>query len=145
VRTPKGPLPGGPLTESPQRYFNRATSAPGSAPYFDHYSRHPPAAIPDDATIEADPAASINQAGNVGYKVPTNPTVVIRTIGGDPIMGVPVRFAIGMGQGRIASASVLTGVNGEATAGAWHLDSPGEHSLQAVAGPLALRFTATAS
>jgi hypothetical protein len=144
LRTPKGPLPGSPLTESPKSYSDRAISAPGSAPYFDRYNKQRPASVPDDATIAALPATAVDQKGSVGAAVKSNPTVVVRNGSGTPIEGVEVRFAINLGQSTIGSAAALTDGSGQASAGAWTLKSPGSHSLQALAGPLTLRFTATA-
>ena len=145
LRTPKGPLPASPLTESPSRYCDRAKAAPGSAPYFDQYNKQRPAGIPDDATIAAVPPTATDQKTTAGSKVGTDPVVVIQTNGGLPLEGVPVRFVICLGQATIATAVALTGANGRASAGEWKPNSKGNHALQATAGPLALMFKATAT
>jgi hypothetical protein len=143
LRTPTGPLPGTQLTESPKSYSDRAVKAPGTAAYFDKYTKQRPATVPDDATIEAVPAGAVSQSTKAGTAVKDPPKVRITDRRGTPIAGVAVRFAIITGASTVASQAALTDAKGEASAGGWTLTSAGTHSLQALAGPLFLTFDAT--
>jgi Bacterial Ig domain/Bacterial Ig-like domain (group 1) len=95
------------------------------------------------------PAASISiQAGNnqtaqVGTTLPTDPAVIIRDSGGNPVGGVDVTFAIASGGGSVSPTPVTTGSNGIAATN-WTLGSTaGGNSLDATSSVGTVTFNAT--
>ncbi len=93
-----------------------------------------------DATGTAGAAARIavnggdNQEALVGSAVATAPSVIVRDVNDNPVMGVSVTFAVASGGGTIAGGSTSTDANGVATVGSWTLGAAaGVQSLSATA------------
>ncbi|HEX6040485.1 leishmanolysin-related zinc metalloendopeptidase [Longimicrobium sp.] len=62
-----------------------------------------------------------NQAAMAGTTVPVAPSVVVRDLGGAPLAGVPVTFAVTGGGGAVTGAVALTNASGVAALGSWVL------------------------
>jgi Big-like domain-containing protein len=85
------------------------------------------------------------QHAPAGTAVPIPPSVIIADAYGNPIAGVPVTFAVGLGGGSVTGANATTDAKGIATVGSWTLGSVGTNTLIATApGALSLTFTAQA-
>ena len=83
------------------------------------------------------------QAGFVGEPVPTSPTVRVLDANGHPAALVRVGFEATAGGGSASPGSVLSDAEGLAGT-AWTLGHESEQALVAVAGNVAVEFTATA-
>jgi hypothetical protein len=95
------------------------------------------------------PAASMSiQAGNnqdaqVGTTLPTDPAVIIRDSGGNPVGGVEVTFEVTGGGGSVTPNPVSTGSNGIAATN-WTLGpAAGANQLQATSSVGQVTFNAT--
>lgn len=108
------------------------------------------------ATAIAGPAASVVvQAGNgqtaaPGTAVATPPTVRVTDAFGNPVSGVSVVFAVGVGDGNVTGENATTDANGVAQVGSWTLGSAGSNTLIATVGAGGITgnpvtFTATAA
>jgi hypothetical protein len=81
-------------------------------------------------TIEVATAATVvvntgnNQAAMAGQAVPVAPSVLVRDLGGNPLAGVPVTFAVAGGGGYVTGATATTNGSGIATVGSWVLGTP---------------------
>lgn len=60
-----------------------------------------------------------NQAAMAGTAVPTAPSVIVRDLGGNPMAGMQVTFAVTSGGGSVGSATATTNAGGLASAGSW--------------------------
>jgi adhesin/invasin len=84
---------------------------------------------PATVTVTAGPPASIAiNAGNgqtaaAGSAVSTDPSVVVKDVGGNPVSGVQVTFAVASGGGSVTGATPTTNGSGIATVGSWTLGS----------------------
>lgn len=93
----------------------------------------PPASVPSSLTA----ASPTSIAGVVGEAVSTLPSVVVSDQRGDPMLGVPVTFAVTAGSGGVSGVTAFTDANGVATVGSWTLGpTAGENTLTATAGSL---------
>jgi hypothetical protein len=88
-----------------------------------------------------------NQAATVGTAVAVNPSVIVRDIGGNPVSGVSVTFAVVSGGGSITGGSATTDVGGIAAVGSWTLGTQaGSNTITATSGGLTgspITFSAT--
>ncbi len=91
--------------------------------------------------------AGNNQTATVGATLPVNPSVLVRDIGGNPVSGVSVTFAITSGGGSITGAAATTDGSGIAAVGSWTLGSTaGNNTLTASSAGLTgspITFSAT--
>ncbi len=103
------------------------------------------------AQAQPGPAASLEatagqgQTGPAGSAVPVPPAVQVRDALGNPVGGVPVSFAVGLGGGIVTGANGTSGTNGVVAVGSWQLGQlAGPNTLIASApGVPALTFNAT--
>ena len=104
------------------------------------------ATVFDDTPDDVSPVPNDGITAQVGMPVTTLPRVVVTTIGGDRLQGVPVEFAIATGGGTLTGASQLTDANGEASPTSWILGTTsGQQSIMAtVALAGSVTMTATA-
>ncbi|MGH3522130.1 MAG: beta strand repeat-containing protein, partial [Mycobacterium sp.] len=78
-------------------------------------------------TVQAGPPASIavnlgnNQTAPAGSAVAIDPSVIVKDIGGNPVSGVQVTFAVALGGGSVTVATPNTNGSGIATVGSWTL------------------------
>jgi hypothetical protein len=88
-----------------------------------------------------------NQTATAGATLPTDPSVVVRDAGGNPVTGVTVTFAVASGGGSITGATAVTNSSGIAAVGSWTIGCvAGANSLTATSTGLVgspLTFTAT--
>ncbi len=86
--------------------------------------------IADESTpfnITPAPASQIavnagnNQTATVNTLVATPPSVIVRDQLNNPVAGVSVTFAVGVGGGAVTLPTAMTDVNGIATVGSWRL------------------------
>jgi adhesin/invasin len=88
-----------------------------------------------------------NQTATAGATLPTDPSVVVRDAGGNPVSGVTVTFAVATGGGSITGATAVTNVSGIAAVGSWTIGCvAGSNTLTATSPGLVgspLTFTAT--
>ena len=88
-----------------------------------------------------------NQSATVSTTLPTNPSVIVKDVGGNPVPGVGVTFAVVSGGGSITGGAATTDGAGIATLGSWTLGpTPGANSLTATSAGLSgspLTFMAT--
>lgn len=98
--------------------------------------------------------AGNGQTAAVATAVSIAPRVKVVDAGGNPVSGLPIRFAVASGSGSVGGADVLTDVNGEAAATSWVLGvAGGTNSLIATINSAAgegvtgnpATFTATAT
>ena len=101
--------------------------------------------------VTTGPAADIaiqagnNQTAQVGTVLPTDPAVIIRDSGGNPVGGVEVTFEVTGGGGSVTPATVTTGTNGIAATN-WTLGpSAGGNQLTATSSVGSETFSATGS
>lgn len=93
-------------------------------------------------TIVANSATSIS--GVAGTAVSPAPSVIVRDQNGNPMGGVPVRFAVVSGGGSVTGETATTDALGSATVGAWTLGTTaGANVLTASVGSLTVTFNAT--
>jgi adhesin/invasin len=86
------------------------------------------------------------QTAAVGSAVTTPPSVLVTDANGNPISGVSVTFAVGLGGGSVTGASQTTNASGVATVGSWTLGLAGQNTLVATAsGLLPVLFVASAT
>ncbi len=105
------------------------------------------------ATAMAGPPAAMlvtngdNQVVPINRPAPIPPQVVVREASGNPVAGVTVTFAVGIGGGTVIGANQTTDANGLAAVGAWFMGAtPGPNTLIASSGTLApVTFNATAT
>jgi adhesin/invasin len=82
------------------------------------------------ASIEA--VAGDDQSAPAGTAVPIDPSVRIRDADGNPLPGIPVKFAVTAGDGEVSGETPLTGSDGVATVGEWRLGGQvGSNTLSA--------------
>ena len=78
-------------------------------------------------TVTAGAPASIavnagdNQSAAAGTAVSTDPSVIVKDAGGNPVAGVQVTFAVASGDGSVTGATPTTNGSGIATVGSWTL------------------------
>jgi adhesin/invasin len=88
-----------------------------------------------------------NQTVVAGATLPTDPSVVVRDAGGNPVAGVTVIFAVASGGGSITGATAVTNAGGIAAVGSWTTGClAGANTLTATSAGLIgspLTFTAT--
>ncbi len=95
--------------------------------------------------------AGNNQSVAAGSALPTNPSVVARDVGGNPVAGVTVFFGVLSGGGNVAQTSAVTSALGIASPGAWTLGPGSGTQLLSAQVPQAgvtnnpLVFSATAT
>src|SRR5213082_2575442 len=74
------------------------------------------------------------QTATVNSAVATPPAVVVKDAHGNPVQGVSVTFAVGLGSGSITGASQTTNASGIAAVGSWTLGTAaGQNTLTATA------------
>ncbi len=103
------------------------------------------------ATATQGPAAIVSidagdgQSATVGTAVTTAPRVLVTDLGGNPVSGEPVTFAVASGGGSATGASATTDGAGLASVGSWTLGTTaGSNTLTAtVSGLTPVTFTAT--
>lgn len=105
--------------------------------------------------VAVGPAARIGvhsasfQGGSVGTAVSSTPAVRITDVGGNPVAGVPVTFAVASGGGALVGATPVSGATGVAAAGSWILGpTAGANAVTATAEGLAgspITFTASST
>lgn len=102
------------------------------------------------------PGATLTILAGDGQTAPTmtsvaiSPSVIVRDVNGNPVSGVAVTFAVGVGGGSVARATDVTTTDGIATSGSWTLGSlaGGTNSLTASVSGLSgspVTFTARVS
>ncbi|HEY6157905.1 MAG TPA: Ig-like domain-containing protein, partial [Gemmatimonadales bacterium] len=75
-----------------------------------------------------------NQTATVNTPVATPPAVIVKDSHGNPVAGVSVTFAVGLGSGSVTGASQTTNASGIAAVGSWTLGTvAGENTLTATA------------
>ena len=95
--------------------------------------------------------AGNNQTVTVGTAVPTQPSVIVKDVNGNPVSGVSVTFAVATGGGSITGATPTTNASGVATIGSWTLGTAaGANTLTAASAgltgsPVTFAATGTAS
>src|SRR5207253_72624 len=78
--------------------------------------------------------AGHNQTVTAGTAVPIPPAVLVKDATGNPVQGVSVTFAVGLGSGSITGASQTTNASGIAAVGSWTLGTTaGANTLTATA------------
>src|SRR5207237_2714811 len=78
--------------------------------------------------------AGDNQSATVNTAVATPPAVIVKDAHGNPVQGVSVTFAVGLGSGSITGASQTTNASGIAAVGSWTLGTAaGQNTLTATA------------
>jgi hypothetical protein len=77
------------------------------------------------AAVQLSISGGDNQAALVTTAVPTAPSVLVRDMGGTPVAGVTVNFAITTGAGAVGSATATTNASGVASAGSWTMGGAG--------------------
>ncbi|HXL07743.1 MAG TPA: Ig-like domain-containing protein, partial [Gemmatimonadales bacterium] len=78
--------------------------------------------------------AGDNQTATVNTAVATPPAVIVKDANGNPVQGVSVTFAVGLGSGSITGASQTTDAGGIAAVGSWTLGTTaGANTLTATA------------
>src|SRR5205823_2882826 len=78
--------------------------------------------------------AGNNQTVTAKTAVATPPAVVVKDASGNPVQGVSVTFAVGLGSGSITGASQTTNADGIAAVGSWTLGTAaGQNTLTATA------------
>ena len=91
--------------------------------------------------------AGDGQTATADTEVATDPCVVVKDAGGNPVSGVAITFAVASGGGAVAGAPVTTDDSGMATAGGWILGpAAGKNTLKVTAagvGGSPVTFTAT--
>lgn len=87
-------------------------------------------------------AGGDNQTSRIGAPVPTDPSVLVLDEFGNPVSGIVVAFAIGVGGGVVQGASQITDAAGIATVTDWQL---GNAAGASPTGTYANTLTATAS
>jgi alpha-tubulin suppressor-like RCC1 family protein len=80
-------------------------------------------------------AAGGDQTATIGTTVAIPPAVRVTDLGGNPVQGITVTFAVTLGGGSVTAPSPVTGPDGIAAVGAWRLGP--------IKGPNALTATAT--
>ena len=80
--------------------------------------------------------AGDNQVASTSTSVPLRPTVKVSDKFGNPVPGVPVKFEIAGGGGRIERDSDITDAYGSANPGTWVVGDRGPQSLIASSGSL---------
>jgi hypothetical protein len=81
--------------------------------------------------------AGDNQSAITGTAVSVNPAVLVQDAGGNPVAGIPITFAVGLGGGSIATPQSTTNAQGIASGGAWTLGpAAGQNTLTATAAGL---------
>ena len=95
---------------------------------------------------EAAKIAGDNTAAVVGTSLPAPPSVLVKDAFGNPVQGVNVTFAIGLGGGSLTNATRTTGADGIATVGSWTIGTVATtNTMTATAGSLApVTFSVTA-
>ncbi len=93
--------------------------------------------------------AGDNQAAAVSSTVPVAPAVLVTDVNGNPVSGVSVTFAVGLGGGSLTGGSTTTNASGIATVGSWTLGAAtGANTLTATSAGLTgspATFNATAN
>jgi hypothetical protein len=79
--------------------------------------------VPGSATVVVN--AGDNQAAMAGAAVPVKPSVLVRDLGGNPLSGVTVTFAVTGGGGSVTGGTAVTNGSGIATVGNWFMGTPG--------------------
>ena len=104
------------------------------------------ATVFDDTPAQLEVASGAISA-QVATAVVTLPRVRVRTVGGDPLAGVPVQFTVATGGGALTGGTPVTNAAGEASPTSWTLGTgAGQQSVSATAGALApLTIVATAT
>lgn len=88
--------------------------------------------------------AGDGQAAAAGTAVAIDPSVRLTDEFANPIVGVPVTFAVATGGGSVTGGAQVTDGDGVATVTSWTLGTTvGENTLTATAGSLVVTFTAT--
>src|SRR5438105_4112070 len=78
--------------------------------------------------------AGDNQSASVNTAMATPPAVIVKDAHGNPVQGVSVTFAVGLGSGSITGASQTTNASGIAAVGSWTLGTAaGQNTLTATA------------
>ncbi len=103
------------------------------------------------ATATQGPAAIVSidagdgQSATVGTAVTTAPRVLVTDLGGNPVSGEAVTFAVASGGGNITGSSATTNASGQASVGSWTLGTTaGANTLTAtVSGVTPVTFIAT--
>jgi hypothetical protein len=94
---------------------------------------------------DMDIQAGNNQTALVNTTLPTDPAVIIRDSGGNPVGGVDVTFAVASGGGLVTPETVTTGSNGVAATN-WTLGPTAEgNTLNAASSVGTVTFNATAT
>jgi hypothetical protein len=105
-------------------------------------------------TVTAGSPASIaiqdgnNQTADVGTAVTTDPAVIVRDASSNPVGGVQVDFAVGLGGGGVTGATATTNSSGIATVGSWTMGptaGSNNNTLTATVNGTAISVTFTAS
>ncbi|HEY8257588.1 MAG TPA: Ig-like domain-containing protein [Gemmatimonadales bacterium] len=105
-------------------------------------------------TVTAGSPASIaiqdgnNQTADVGTAVTTDPAVIVRDASSNPVAGVQVDFAVGIGGGGVTGATATTNSSGIATVGSWTMGptaGSNNNTLTATVNGTAISVTFTAS
>jgi hypothetical protein len=86
------------------------------------------------------------QEGSIRKPLDESPSVRVRDTNGNPVRGVPVRFAVTSGSGSLRGPVAVTDSTGLASLGNWILgDTPGKHTIAArLPSGVSLSFRATA-
>jgi adhesin/invasin len=92
-------------------------------------------------------SAGDNQSATVNTPVAVAPAVLVTDGAGNPVLGVPVSFTVGLGGGNVVGGNAMTDGNGIASPTSWTLGTTaGTNTLVATSAGLAgspLTFTAT--
>lgn len=106
-------------------------------------------AVGAGAATEIEAQGGDDQTAAVNAVLPTDPSVIVRDAGGNPVAGVQVTFAVASGDGSITGPTPLTNAAGVATVGSWRLGpAAGTNTLTATVAGLSgspVTFTATAT
>ncbi|MEP6999384.1 MAG: Ig-like domain-containing protein [bacterium] len=87
-----------------------------------------------------------NQTAPVNTPVPVAPSVVIRDVNNNPVVGAAVTFSVASGGGSVTGATTQTDASGVATVGSWTLGTTvGTNTLTATSTFGSVTFTATAT
>src|SRR5207244_7847011 len=88
-----------------------------------------------------------SQTATANTAVATPPAVIVKDANGNPVQGVSVTFAVGLGSGSITGASQTTNASGIAAVGSWTLGTTAGANTLTATGPgvngSPVTFTAT--
>lgn len=94
-----------------------------------------PIALGVGAPASIEGVAGEGQTGTVGSDLPVSPAVLVKDATGNPVVGIPVNFAVKSGGGRVSGGDQITGADGTASVGKWTLGTvTGSNTLEARIG-----------